>query len=421
MPETYELQYSMDGTSWDKYESEITMKENGEIYARLLNELYEVVCVATGNVRNIDKKEPNEASITFSKNEIMQGETVTAIVSQSDIGGSGIAITKCKYAFTTTKTALGITDADLAKYTGTFKTETNDTINLSYPTAGAMYYLHVLTEDKAGNRKETVSAQGVKINKDTTPPNAATISFNTTSVTVGENVTATVSQSDSLSGIDIKNCKYAFTIGNTALGITDADLSKYTGSFKKETEDTLTLNCPKSGTYYLHVLSVDKVGNRKETISTQGVNSTKSITVMNGSLPYGWPSGVSCYYSNGCKWYTNNYMMEMYLGSVGGKGFWVWTVPALGTNATLTMTGATTKADIVMFGAGVYPSVSSVSSVYGSTTLPTVPNSPYTYANSTTYSATLSGIGDTVYVGFRYVGSRSWVSLYLVNLTLSFY
>lgn len=168
--------------------TEITFETNGAIYARLLNELYEVVCEATGNVTNIDK--------------------------------------------------------DL--------------------------------------------------------PNVATISFNKTAVTAGENVTATVTQSDvGLSGIDITNCKYAFTVGNTALGITDADLSKYTGSFTKETNDTLTLNCPKAGKYYLHVLSVDKAGNKRETISNTCVNSSKTyILAENGKFTNGFPTG--CGYAPEC-------------------------------------------------------------------------------------------------------------------------
>ncbi len=97
-------------------------------------------------------------------------------------------------------------------------------------------------------------------------PNAATISFNVNTIAARENVIATVTQSDSLSGVDIKNCRYVFTTSNTAIGTND--VSKYNGGgFTKETEDKLTLTGPKAGNYYLHVLTVDNAGNKRETIS----------------------------------------------------------------------------------------------------------------------------------------------------------
>ena len=141
------------------------MEENGVIYAKLLNELYEVVCEATGNVENIDKEEPNEATISFNATSVTVGETVTAVVSQSD-DLSEIDIKNCKYAFTIGNTALGITDEDLSKYTGSFKTETNDTLELNCSAAGT-YYLHILSVDKAGNKRETISYSAVSIESKT--------------------------------------------------------------------------------------------------------------------------------------------------------------------------------------------------------------------------------------------------------------
>ncbi len=160
--ENYELQYSMDGTSWDKYHSEITMEGNGAVHARLINELYETICVATGNVKNIDKEEPNEAIITFSKTEITEGEPITATVTQSDNGVSGVNITECKFAFTTNNTPIGT--EDLSKYSeDKFTTENADEIELNCPEEGE-YYLHVLTVDRAGNLLESISKEKVKAN-----------------------------------------------------------------------------------------------------------------------------------------------------------------------------------------------------------------------------------------------------------------
>ncbi len=420
IPTTYELQYSLDGINWRKYETEINMEQNGAVYARLQNELYEVVCEATGNVGNIDKELPNEAIISFNKNEIIQGENLTATVSQSDVGVSGIDITKCKYVFTTTKTSIGI--ENLTQYTESFKKAENDTITLTYSTAGATYYLHVLTVDRAGNMKETISEQGVKINKDTTPPNVATIIFNTDTVTPGSNVTATVSQSDSLSGININNCKYAFTIGNTPLGIDDT--SKYTGKFKKETEDMLTLNCTSAGTYYLHVLSVDKVGNKRETISS-GIKSTITYDIVrDGNLVGGNPTMVRAN--------TWSDVSSSSIAAGWGAGYWsfrvgwangfgslssiYWNIPIKGSSATIIAQYAADKhysdpyADVYVFGAGTPPTGGAVwnaapfSNSYGASFITQYDIHSSQWPNLASFTVTtnvpLNGIINPLYIGF---------------------
>lgn len=90
--EKYELQYSLDGTSWNKYRTDITMEENGAIYARLVNELYEVVCSATGTVSNIDKAEP-VGKITSTANYNSISISVVEVSDQASEKGkpSGIA------------------------------------------------------------------------------------------------------------------------------------------------------------------------------------------------------------------------------------------------------------------------------------------------------------------------------------------
>lgn len=105
-------------------------------------------------------------------------------------------------------------------------------------------------------------------------PNQATIVFSNTNVTVGSNINATVTQSDGQSGIDIQNCRWVFTTNPNAIG---TDSSKYTGGqFTKEKGQVLTLNCPVAGSYYLHVLSQDKAGNKRESIST-GVTVQQTV------------------------------------------------------------------------------------------------------------------------------------------------
>ena len=55
----FTLQYSTNGTTWENYTEEVTMKENGAIYARLINNENQAGEYVTGNVKNIDKLAPN--------------------------------------------------------------------------------------------------------------------------------------------------------------------------------------------------------------------------------------------------------------------------------------------------------------------------------------------------------------------------
>lgn len=189
----YTLQYSKDEENWTNYTTgeKITYTENGTIYARLINVLKEEGGVATRTINTIDRDKPNEATITFNKTSISVGETLTATVTQSDVGTSKLDLENCKYIFTTTGTPLGI---DMpSQYTGgNFSSETQ-TLTLDSSRLGT-YYLHILSVDKAGNKIESIS-KAVTI-KDTTAPNEATISFNKTTANVGDTITATVTQSD---------------------------------------------------------------------------------------------------------------------------------------------------------------------------------------------------------------------------------
>ena len=302
------------------------------------------------------------ATISLSSTTVSTDGSITATVTQTD-ADSGIDITKTKYVYNTTATEIG---TDEASYTGTFSKTPQDII-LNATTAGT-YYLHVLTVDNAGNKKETISepvivsaSQGggqggeqggsgtdvqtgaiqfgdlqwdetnttasVTVNKtesnelelqykigegtwttienggtitglkdgdvvtaclydgttrgyyttlnvqapDTTAP-SATITLSATAVTAGNSVTATVNQTDDKSGIDLAQTKYVYNITATEIGTDDAS---YTGgTFSKNPQDII-LNATTAGTYYLHVLSVDNAGNKKETISEEAVTVEK--------------------------------------------------------------------------------------------------------------------------------------------------
>ena len=96
---------------------------------------------------------------------------------------------------------------------------------------------------------------------DTVIPNAAEISFSATSANVGTSITATITQSDSQSGVDIRNCRWVY---NTVAGDIGTDASDYTGgSFVTEREN-LALTATTPGSYYLHVLTIDNAGKARE-------------------------------------------------------------------------------------------------------------------------------------------------------------
>ncbi len=131
----------------------ILVEENRAIYARLVNELYEVVCEATGNVSNIDKTDPS-AIINLNSQKTDNASSITATIEQSD-SQSGIEIQSCKWVYNTISEDIG-TNEDA--YEGGFFTKTPEVLTLKAPMQGT-YYLHILSIDKAGNKKEIKSKE----------------------------------------------------------------------------------------------------------------------------------------------------------------------------------------------------------------------------------------------------------------------
>ncbi len=101
---------------------------------------------------------------------------------------------------------------------------------------------------------------------DETIPEEATIQLGATTANIGETITAIVTHIDNQSGVDINNCKWAYSTQKAEMGTEEADLSKYTGTFSNNGA-SINLNASNQGTYYLHVLTVDKTGKARETIS----------------------------------------------------------------------------------------------------------------------------------------------------------
>ncbi len=156
-------EYQIDNGGWNKVSEsskQVTIENNCTIKARTKdasnNEKTKTLVVT-----NIDKGNPNQATITLNPETAKVGETIKAKVVQSDNnGGKGLSIANCKWVYNTTAENLG-TD-NTGAYTEKFNNESEE-INLIAPSAGS-YYLHVLSVDTVGNKTETKKGP-ITINK----------------------------------------------------------------------------------------------------------------------------------------------------------------------------------------------------------------------------------------------------------------
>ncbi len=114
------------------------METNGAIYARLVNELYEVVCSATKNVINIDKVEP-VGKITSTANYNSITVSVIEIADQASEKGQPSGIAGYSYSI------------DSGDFTDITESNKNTFSNLQ---TDSEHLIVVKIIDKAGNEKE---------------------------------------------------------------------------------------------------------------------------------------------------------------------------------------------------------------------------------------------------------------------------
>ena len=133
---------------------------------------------------------------------------------------------------------------------------------LKYPTAG-------LTNLNTGSKVYARLTDGINYGEQTivniedgVAPQEATITFSTLQAKVNKEITATVTLKDNESGINPSKSKWEFNQTSTAIGIEE---NKYSNTFVSET-GTINLKVTSGGDWYLHVLSVDNAGNKKETV-----------------------------------------------------------------------------------------------------------------------------------------------------------
>ena len=113
---------------------------------------------------------------------------------------------------------------------------------------------------------------------DTVIPQAAGISLSGTSTTTAGSVTAKVTLKDNESGVNVTASKWVYNTNSGNIGINE---SSYNNTFSSNGQ-TIQLKATTAGTYYLHVLTVDNAGNKKETIS-----STVTVKAQyDANMPY---------------------------------------------------------------------------------------------------------------------------------------
>lgn len=102
-------------------------------------------------------------------------------------------------------------------------------------------------------------------NIDDKAPQKAIIEISATEVEKNETIQATIQQEDKESGIDITNCKYIINQIENNIGL---DSSDWNGAQTfVETPQTIEFSQGESGKYYIHVYSIDILGNGVETVS----------------------------------------------------------------------------------------------------------------------------------------------------------
>ena len=316
----YTLQLSKDITKWTTT-NKMTFEENGEIYARLIDEIGRTSDVASRKIIKIDKEKPVVTEVTPSTNSVRikatdnaagiigyavtttntepteftecestteldttvenlkQGTTYYAWVkdaagnvsaSKSTATGNvtGLTIKPNTANWSTSKTiTITATNSNYSniRYTtdGTIPTSTTGTAISSGGTFTITSNCTIVAVafDSTGQAGSTVTNKVTTIDRG--EPGNASIKLSTTSILVGNTISATVTHNDSQSGPNILKCKWIYNTSSSAIG---NDSSKYSNTFSSNSQ-IITFKPTTLGIYYLHVLTTDNAGNAKETIS----------------------------------------------------------------------------------------------------------------------------------------------------------
>ncbi len=145
-------EYSIDGTNWQTYTTEITVLTNCIIYAKATDISENTSNVSTLEITKIDEELPQITTI----NVVSTGASVSGTISLLD-NESEIDISQSKYLVTTE--SLGYEVNNQIWNTETAKTLTSNPQNIVEVVTDGDYYLQVLASDKAGNKRVDVSGK----------------------------------------------------------------------------------------------------------------------------------------------------------------------------------------------------------------------------------------------------------------------
>lgn len=121
-----------------------------------------------------------------------------------------------------------------------------------------------------GNNAGNYASYTIKDSID--PQDAQISSWETTDITVATSATVKLLLIDNESGVNVGNSKWTLHTSPDSIGTSASDYDNtFTGT---STEHEITISKQETGTYYLHVLTVDNAGRTKETVFTE-----KAITV----------------------------------------------------------------------------------------------------------------------------------------------
>ena len=333
IPEGYEIQYKIGEGEWTTGES-VVIEQNGIIYGRLYNGTTDDAAAEnTKNITIIDKEVPTaptgiESSATmnsitvqasggtdsisgvagykYSTNETSWTETIREGESYTFSGiKAGTEVT----IYAKTVDNAGQTSTTYQEIVNTTGVEENVTLTSSIPegtwTSGditvTLSYGNIPSgyelQYKVGSGSWTTGTSALVTQNNTTvygrlynaiiQDEIAVNNINITNIDkVNPMVTIEMSSStnsivkhiDNESGVDIANCKYVYNTTNEYLGINNT-IWNNADTFSTNNQEIQILNS-ENGTYYLHVLSVDKAGNKTEQISAPViVINTFSFTI----------------------------------------------------------------------------------------------------------------------------------------------
>lgn len=305
--EGYQLQYSIDGENWNNYEATVMMKDNGAIYARLMNDFGETGGYATGNIKNIDRLAPHQftPTATSTTNSItLTGTTTDTEETQTD-GESKVA----KYYFS---------KDNGASWEPIVRKEGTNTYTFYELQQNTTYHLRMKAVDHAGN--ETVTEEITTITEEVPSLTTSNTTFHYTPTTwTRGDVTVTITTTAGYS------LQYS-TDGNTWTDYTTAITMRNNGEIYARAVDSTG----QAGGYATgNIRNIDKlppnqftprISSTTNSITLTGSTTDASQTNTNGS------SGVAKYYFSK----NNGSTFEPALGQAGTS----YTFSGLAQNTT---------------------------------------------------------------------------------------